>query len=230
MRTTRRITQYLLPAMAVLAATGCFKLARESPPVERYVLGGVQPAADSRAPSDTAALAIGIRRLDLAPYLATLDIVVRRADHEIVATGFQRWAETPAVGFNRAVAGYLAATPGIRSVDVVPWPIRSEHDYLVQLHVERLEGIVPRGGAGTGEAQMLARWEIVRPQDGSLMARGVTEHREGSWRVGDFAGLVRHLDEGVAALAKDLGACLARLGPAQPTEAPRGPVLECPSA
>jgi uncharacterized lipoprotein YmbA len=220
-------------ATAALVSTGCFKLARTSPPVERYVLGGARVASSEAAPHDTTRLAIGLRRLDLAPYLATLAIVVRRADNEIVTTGFHRWAESPAAGLNRAMSGYLAAAPGIGSVDVAPWPIRSDHAYLVQLHAGRLEGVESgAAGARTGEAHLLVQWEIIRPRDGALLARGTTDHRAADWVVGDYGALVTLLDQGLVVLARDIVACLGSLGPTAPADSvlgavDRGATIEC---
>lgn len=233
-RTTGRT--FLTLAAAALAASGCFKLARTSPPVEQYVLGGASTAAlaaGTSATRDSVGLSLGLRRLDLAPYLSTLAIVVRRADNEIVTTGFHRWAENPNAGLNRAVSGYLALAPGIRAVDVAPWPIRSEHDYLVQLHVTRLEGVdAASARALTGEAHLVARWEIIRPSDGAMVARGLTDHRVTDWRIEDYAGLVARLDQGLVVLARDVVACLARLGPVVPPDSTvaqveRSPALEC---
>jgi len=207
--------------------TGCFSLSRKSPPVERYVLGGIRTAPASTLPSDSMGLSIGVRRLDLAPYLATLAIVVRRADNEIVTTGFHRWAESPSAGLNRAVSGYLAAAPGIRYVDVAPWPVRTEPDFIVQLHVERLEGVV--GASREGEAQLLARWEILRPGDGMLLARGTTDYRASGWVVGDYGNLVARLDQGLLALTQELVTCLARVraGTPQDSAAARNSAIEC---
>lgn len=227
-------TTLLIVASLALAAGGCFKLARTSPPVERYVLGGAQLARADSTPGTVNGLALGLRRLDLAPYLSTLAIIVRRADNEIVTTGFHRWAESPNAGLNRAVSGYLALAQGIRSVDVAPWPVRSEHDYIVQLHVLRFEGVTTATGAGEGFAQFLARWEIIHPSDGSLAARGATDFRASDWMIDDYAGLVTRLDRGLVVLAQDLVACLGRLGPAAAAEtaadstAPiRAPTLDC---
>jgi uncharacterized lipoprotein YmbA len=206
-------------AMAALASGGCFRLARKSPPVERFVLGGVQiaPVEATSGWPDSLGLAIGMRRTDLAPYLATLAIVVRRADNEIVTSGFHRWAENPNAGVTRAVADYLAESPAIRSVDVAPWHIRAEQDYIVQLHVMRLEGVLT--DARRGEGHVLARWEILRPHDGTLLARGATEHRAQGWTENDFLGLVSRLDEGLAAVARDLLGCFVRLRSAPPADA-----------
>lgn len=225
----------ILVAALALSTSSCFKLARTSPPVERYVLGGARIAPEDSAPSDVAGLAIGLRRLDLAPYLSTLAILVRRADNEIVTTGFHRWAEGPSAGLNRAVSGYLALSPGIASVDVAPWPVRSQHDYLVQLHVLRFEGVTSASdGAREGAAQFLAKWEIIHASDGALAARGETDYRATDWVVSDYAGLVTRLDRGLVVLAQELVACLARLGPrptgetvADSTATARAPTIDC---
>jgi uncharacterized lipoprotein YmbA len=198
--------------------TGCFKLARESPPVERYVLGGASTVAMASAAPGAEGLTLGLRRVDLAPYLSTLEIVVRRASNEIVGSGFHRWAESPSVGLNRAVASYLLAAPSVKSVDVAPWAPRSQYDYLVQLHVLRFEG-VDAGTGGSSHVQL--RWEIVRPPDDSLVARGVTEVSSDNWRVDDYAGLVTQLDRGLVVVARDIVGCLARVVPTQVG------VLEC---
>lgn len=232
---TPRITSLALVTVA-LALGGCFKLARTSPPVERYVVGGAVPIVTPAVSSDSTDLSLGLRRLDLSPYLATLAIVVRRENNQIVTTGFHRWAEAPSTGLNRAVSGYLKAADGIRSVDVAPWPIRSEHDFLIQIHITRFEGVT-LGRVGGGEAHLLASWEIIQPDDGSILARGITDHRSRDWPIDDYTGLVSRLDSGLLRLSQDVLACLRLLGTAAaPLEAdssrastPRRAQLECPA-
>lgn len=213
MRQAIRTAGFVAP-FVLLTLAGCFSLGRQTPILEQYVLGGA-PAAQGAATSiDRAGLTIGLRRLDLAPYLATPAIVVRRGAQHIVTSEFHRWGEELSDGINRAVARYLAAELPIRAVDVAPWPVQSKYDYLVQLHISRFEGASPSPAGIEGEAHVAASWEIIRQQDGALLARGVTDHRERGWRVGDYAGLVSMLDQGLNALAHDLVACLASLRPA----------------
>jgi hypothetical protein len=125
------------------------------------------------------------------------------------------------------VSGYLAAAAGIRSVDVAPWPVRSAPDYIVQLHVERMEGVA--GAARLGEAQLLARWEIIDPNDGLLLARGRTDYRAPGWIVGDYGELVARLDQGLLALTQELVTCLARVhaGNLPQGAAARNTAIEC---
>lgn len=199
-------------AFVLVALAGCFSLGRDTPPLQQYVLGGVRTAEGAASHQGMAGLTIGVRRLDLAPYLTTPAIVVRRGAHQIVHSEFHRWGEDPDVGINRAIAGYLAAAAPVRAADVAPWPVRSRYDYLIQLHVTRFEGVAPADSAATeGEVHVLATWEIVRQQDETVLARGATDYRESGWRVGDYGGLVTLLDRGLQALSREIVTCLWRL-------------------
>jgi uncharacterized lipoprotein YmbA len=211
-RVIARNTVSLAMCAAAFTLMGCFSLSRKSPPVERYVVGGMMLTQLDTLASDSGALSIGLRRLDLAPYLSTLAIVVRRADNEIITTGFHRWAEAPSTGLNRALSGYIANDASIVSVDVAPWPVRAEHDYIVQVHMMRLEGVEPEG-LGSAEAHMLATYEIIRPGDGSILARGVTDYRSRDWTLNDYRGLVSRLDMGLVTLSRNIVGCLRQLGP-----------------
>jgi uncharacterized lipoprotein YmbA len=208
-------------ALILGVLTGCFSLGRTSPALERYVIGGAHPT-DTVAP--VAALdgvAVGVRRLDLADYLGAPSIVVRRGAHEVLKSDFHRWGEDPADGINRAFARHLAGRASFRTVDVAPWPVRSSYDYLIQLHVTRFEGRVPAGSSPAGRAKegaahVRASWEIVRWQDGAVLVRGVTDHREEGWRLGDYAALVALLDEGLAVVSRDVAVALEALVAGEP--------------
>lgn len=213
MRPMPRSVRRLAPLVLVLLG-GCFSLGRETTPLEQYVLGAVPGDGAEAASLDSAPLAIGLRRPELADYLATPEVVVRHAPHRIVLSEFHRWGEDLDESISRALAGYLVSRGGARRVDVAPWAPASRHDYLVQVRVLRFEGVVPEGGAALqGEAHVLVRWEIIRPGDGAVVVRGTTDYREPGWTVGDHAALVALLDRGVYRLATDLGERLASLPP-----------------
>jgi uncharacterized lipoprotein YmbA len=207
----------------LLSQTGCFKLARETPILHQYVLGGGGAQADAVAPQRVGGTTIGVRRLDLATYLASPAIVVRRGGHQVITSEYHRWAEDPMHGINRALATHLAATSSVGAVDVAPWTPRALHDYLVQLHVSRFEGVAD-SLATQGEAQMLATWEIIRPGDGAVLARGSTDYRQRGWEVGDYGALVKLLDAGLLGVSNDVITCIARL----PTVA-AAPVVVAPA-
>jgi uncharacterized lipoprotein YmbA len=207
------VTGSVVPLMLVMLV-GCFSLGRDSPPLEQYVLGGDRTTAAAVSSPNATGLTLGLRRLDLAPYLATPAIVVRRGAREIMTSDFHRWGEDPRDGINRAVARHLAARTSVRAVDVAPWPVRSSHDYLVRIHVSRFEGVTPDDPTATnGEAHVLATWEIIRSSSGEVLFRGATDYRVGGWTVGDYAHLVALLDRGLDQLTGDLISSLERLGP-----------------
>lgn len=210
----------LSASAGLLLLTGCFKLSRESPPLQVFVLSGTSPTnavtvAGSDAAGGTAtsrartSVTVGLRRLDLAEYLATPAIVVRRGDHRIATSEFHRWGEDLDAGINRAVALHMAGLQPVRAVEVAPWPVRARHDFLVQLHVDRFEGVTD-SAATEGHIHLRAGWDIIRPVTGAVLLRGTTDERTGSWRAGDYAGLVRGLDTALGRLAGDISACLAR--------------------
>jgi uncharacterized lipoprotein YmbA len=205
--------------IAVLyGVTGC-SLSRDTPPVEQYVLSSAR-AVDAAATPVPAGMTLGMRRLDLAAYLATPFIVVRHGDHEIDTSQYHRWGEELGHGISRALAGHLEAAAPIRAVDVAPWPVRTDHDYLLQLRVSRFEGVVVSDvPAATGAVHVAASWEILRPGDGAVLARGGTNYRQPGWRVGDYAALVATLEEGLRRLAHDVVTCVQQLAAVTPPPA-----------
>ncbi len=203
----------LIGLVSVAALAGCFSLGRTETPPTHYVLGTERVQESSQAPADLAGLTVGVRRLRLASYLEAPFLVVRQGANRVTHSEFHRWGEPLSGGINRVVAGHLAARSIFRAVDVAPWPAREQYDYLVQLNVDRFEGLAPDDPAGTGgEVHMLVTWEILRQRDGLVIARGTTDHRVSGWRVGDYGGLVRSLDEGLNVLTRDLANTLSSLG------------------
>jgi uncharacterized lipoprotein YmbA len=152
---------------------------------------------------------VGIRRLDLAPYLATPAVVVRRGAHGIESSAFHRWGEDLGEGINHTVAGHLVNVAPVRHVNIAPWAARAHHDYLVQLHVTRFEGVAD-SAATTAGVHVVTSWDIIRPVDGALLVRGNTDYRDGRFPVGDYNALVAQLNEGLGRVASDIRTCLGR--------------------
>ena len=152
-----------------------------------------------------------MRRLKLASYLASPFMVVRRGPNQVTFSEFRRWGEPLGAGINRVVAGMLAAR-GFRDVAVAPWPTRGRYEYLIQLDVERFEGVAPEDPEATdGGVHLLVNWEVIRHEDGVVLGRGTTDYRRPGWTVGDFAGLVSMLQDGLEVLSADLTAGVVEL-------------------
>ncbi len=213
-----------LVLLTVLAGSaGCFKLNRGAPVQQHYVLGEGSTLEITTPTGERDGLAIGLRRPQVAAYLDAPFIVVRRGSNQIGFSELHRWGEHLGGGINRALAGYLAQQGAFRVVSVAPWAASESHDFLIQLNVLRFEGLAPEeqegdeeGQAVAGEAHLSATWEIIRTADGVVVMRGATEHRKSGWRVGDYAGLVTLLDEGLRVLAEELAAGVAGVPVASP--------------
>jgi uncharacterized protein len=205
----------LLLASTLLVSWGC-GLSRNAPAQQHYVLGGgsepyiAAPAGES---ADSADAVIGLRPLRLAAYLETPFIVIRRAPHRVELSEFHRWGEELERGISRALGGHLAAGAPSWRVELAPWGLGVQPDYLIQIHLLRFEGVVPEApGALVGQAHVQANWEILRRHDGGVLSRGTTDVRQ-DWTVGNFDALVSGLDQGLAALADALRADLERVLP-----------------
>ena len=198
-----RATSVLL-LVALQSPLACFTLSRESPRLQRFVLSGAVPPMTST----DVGIMIGLRRIDVASYLTVPSIVVRRGENEVMVSEFHRWGESLSDGINRVVAANLAGVPPVRAVDVAPWPVRARHNYIVQLHVARFEGVAD-SAATRGGIHVSATWDILSPHDGAVLVRGSTDDRRGSWWVGDYAGLVTALDAALVRLAGDITQCLS---------------------
>lgn len=194
----------LFTFVSLFLLSGCFKLARESPRLQQFVLSGASP------PTTTGGVGhrIGLRRIDVASYLTVPSIVIRRGLNELVVSEFHRWGEDLGEGINRVVATNLAGSSPMHLVDVAPWQVLARHDYIVQLHVARFEGTAD-SAATRGGIHLLATWDIIRPRDGTVLLRGSTDDRGAAWRVGDYASLVVELDAALVRLAQDIRVCLS---------------------
>jgi uncharacterized protein len=211
---SNRIIHLLLFAL-LLSPAGCFSLSHDAPPQQHYVLGADGPPELAAPPrdrplADFSGHLVGLRPPRMAEYLATPFIVVRRGSHQVEFSEYHRWGEDLGRAINRTVAVRLAALAPSHRVERAPWPSGTSPELLIQLQILRFEGVGPeRSESGEGEAHLLATWEILRPLDGAVLGRGTTEVREGGWSVGDFDGLVRLLDSGLATLAGELAVSLA---------------------
>ncbi len=194
-----------------MGLTGCLSLGRGEPPQRYFVLGGDTLRPPPTTSPQVADVTAGLRRPKLASYLASPFMVIRRGPNQVDFSEFNRWGEPLGSGINRVVASSLAAR-GFRDAAVAPWPPTARYDYLIQLDVVRFEGLAPEEPLSPeGGVSLSVMWEIIRQEDGAVLTRGTTEYRRSGWTVGDFAGLVALLDEGLEAVSTDLAASIATL-------------------
>lgn len=211
-RRTLRGAALTVAAAGLLTVGGCFSLARTEPPTRHYLLGS-GPVGEVAAPrAALSGLSVGVRRLRLAAYLEPQFVAVRRGDNQIGFSEYHRWGEPLGAGINRATIEHLGRRGNFRTIDVAPWPAREAYDQVLQLHVERFEGVAAGDStAAEGGIHVLISWELLRQADGVVLARGATEHSEAGWAIGDYESLVRGLDAGLIALAGELADALESL-------------------
>ncbi len=209
-------TLSLLSLASLASVAGCFSLSHGAPLPRQYALGAERLKAGDPKPL-AAGVTVGIRRVELEPYLDTPLLVLRKGSREITFLEFQRWAEPLGTGIGGTLARYLAGRAPIRHVDSAPWPSRAHYDFVIQLHVLRFEGEQPElSPLAAAEAHVLVAWEIVRQDDGVVVAQATTDYRKGGSRAGDYDGLVAQLDEGLIVLADALVAKLGELAARPP--------------
>ncbi len=213
MNFTARLSVLCLLSAVVLGWSGCSLVpAPKADPTRYYVLTG-QPADAPRPDKVAGALVLGVKRIEIAPYLNGKDMVVRERGNEIVYQSFSRWAESPATSITRAVAGNLARAETVERVHVQPYPFEVARDYDVSIRVFRCEGERKEGGA---VASFSALVEVTEAKaGGAVVLRNVFTAPEAKWDGKDFGALAAALSEQIAALGAEV---VSALPPAMPAK------------
>lgn len=200
-------------AAGVLLLAGCSLVpAPRTDPTRYYVLTG-QSADAPRAEKVEGAFVLGVKRIEIAPYLNGKDMVVRERDNEIVYQNFSRWAEPLTTSIMRAVAGNLARSETVARVYAQPFPFDVERDYDVAIRVFRCEG-ERRDGKTFASFSALVEVTEAKPA-GTLVLRKVFTAPETEWDGKNFGALASALSGQVAALRDEVIAALPAGVPAK---------------
>jgi uncharacterized lipoprotein YmbA len=191
----------------MLGVTGCSVLpSPKADPTRYYVLTG-QPVTEELAPKAEGALVLGVKRIEIAPYLNGKDMVVREASNEIAYNSFSRWAEPLTTSIGRAVSGRLASSPKVTRVYAQPFPFEAARDYDVSIRVVSCEGARTAGGGLV--ASFSAQVEVTEAKtDGEVVLRKLFTAPETKWDGKDFGALAAALSDAVAALGAEVVAAL----------------------
>jgi uncharacterized lipoprotein YmbA len=188
---------------AALLLAGCSLWPKPKPdPTQFYVLTATgSPAAPAaRGP------AIHLRTVELASYLKTRLMIVRRGDNQIEYRDFARWGEPLELGIARVVREELLAR-GAASV-VRASPLRAvgvDYDATLVVRVLACEG-----GAG-GEVFFRAAWELVTTgAPARVVARGDFQAADLRWDGKTEGELAQQLSRAVAGLGGDIAAGMAK--------------------
>ncbi len=195
----------LVSALGLLLTTGCSLLPEpKADPTRYYVLTG--PAAASNESAEPAkaagALVLGLKRIEIAPYLNGKEMVVREQGNEITYNSFSRWAEPLATSINRALVDSLAHSGKVRRVYSQPFPFEVERDYDVSIRVLRCEGERTDDKA---TVSFSAEVEVTEAKaGGAVVLRKVFTAPAAAWDGKDFSKLASALSDDISALGADL--------------------------
>ncbi|CAM3015364.1 PqiC family protein [Rariglobus hedericola] len=200
-----RLLSCVVLSSVVLSLAGCSLVpAPASDPTRYYVLTGTP--SEVERPAKTGELVLGLKRIEIAPYLNGKDMVVREGGNEIAYQSFARWAEPLTTSIGRTVAGRLARADKVSRVYAQPFSFEVERDYDVSIRVFRCEG---ERQDGKSFASFSALVEVTEAKPaGAIILRKVFTAPETEWDGKNFSALASALSESVAALTAEVVAAL----------------------
>ncbi|MBC8011591.1 MAG: membrane integrity-associated transporter subunit PqiC [Burkholderiales bacterium] len=199
-----------LVVAGVFALAGCSVLPTpRKDPTRHYVLTG--PAAtEVEAAAAKGTLKVGVRSVQVAPYLDGKAMIVRRAGNEIDYRDYARWAEPLSAGVSRMLTARLLASGRVARVFPQPYPFDVVRDLDVAVTVLSAEGEVTADGATV--VSFVCALEVTRAHEGAgageVLLRETFVAPPIAWTDGDHAALASGLSKGVAALAERVIAAL----------------------
>jgi uncharacterized lipoprotein YmbA len=160
----------------------------------------------------TGVLRLGLRNVEVAPYLKKGSLVVRTGENEVRFPDEARWGDPLEREILSSLRGQLLAAPSVGRVFVQPFPFDEPRDYDVSVRVIRCEGVDPAGG-GKASVSFAAMLEITTSgAAGEVVARKRFVAPDAAWDGKDFGRLAAELSNAVAALSQEVVAAL----PAKP--------------
>lgn len=192
-------------ALAGFGLVGCSVLpAPPADPTRYFVLTGPS-LHDDGVRNFSGALTVGLKAVEIAPYLRKPMIAVRRDTHEVIYDDYLRWAEPLEAGVARIVQARLLAAPGVGRVHHAPLSFDQQRDYDVAVSIIRCEGVT----GGRTVARFAAAVEVTTGgDDPQIVLRKVFQAPDAEWDGRDYAALARALSTGVAAMCEEIVAAL----------------------
>lgn len=194
----------LLAGAGLLAVAGCSIVPEaKTDPMRFYVLSTAAAGATPPAGAPT----VQLREVELASYLRSRPMVVRRGENEVEFREFARWGEGLEAGIARVVREELIAR-GAAGAVLTAGSRRdaSKIDATLTLRVLACEGLA--GGA----VAFRAIWEVAPagPESKVPAARGDFRAADLRWDGKSDAALAAQLSKAVSALAAEIAAELGK--------------------
>ena len=138
-----------------LLVTGCNVIPAPTADTTRYYVLSAPTAGAAGAQPINGGLRIGLRNIELAPYLKKGSLVVRTGENELSFPSEARWAEPLEQEILHTLRVQLLASPTVGRVFVQPFPFEEPRDFDVSVRLIRAEGVLPAGG-GAGVVRLVA--------------------------------------------------------------------------
>jgi len=181
---------------------GCSSILPEaqSDPTRYYVLTAPAAAAEAAGGS-----VLGLRNVEVAAYLRSRSVIVRKGEHEVEFREFARWGEALEAGIARTLRESLITSDTVAEVAVVPFALDLERDHDLAVRVLACEG---EAGGGV---RFRATWELWSTGAGAeVLQRGVYEARGLTWDSRNEASLAAALSQAVAGLGAEIATAVGR--------------------
>jgi uncharacterized lipoprotein YmbA len=187
----------------LLALAGCsFVPEAQSDPTRFYVLSADGTRSDLRPNAPL----VFLRDVELASYLRSRPLVVRRGENEIEFREFSRWGEPLELGIARVLREELVArgaASGVRAAGARRDSLA--HDLVLNVRVLACEG------GANGSVIFRAVWDLSSTSGTpGLVARGEYRASGLRWDGKSEASLVGQLSQAVVGLAGEIAAALEK--------------------
>jgi uncharacterized lipoprotein YmbA len=196
----------LLAAGLCLLTSCTIPLPTAQPDQTRYYLltaAPAQPETEARAPLRR--WIVGVRAVEIAPYLQTKSFTIRSHANEINFLDSTRWGEPLDLGIARVLAENLQSLKNVGRVSTQPFRADEQRDLEILVRVTACEG------TADGEVRFSARWRILAPAaavgtvaEGSYSASGLR------WDGHNHGQLAAKLSDALGALSRDIAAALPK--------------------
>lgn len=185
----------------------------------RYFVINTQPVEDGIASrSALKKLNLGLKLVELPPYLRGKSMVVRTGSNELYYSDFDRWAEPLEQGIARGMKDALCRTQNIGSV-MVDSQGESTLDLEVSIRVLVCEGV--RTNDGAASFHFAIAWEARSVKQATAPAqRGIFDAGSLPWNGTDYGDFAARLSDAVASAARAVAASLANETNAPDTTVP----------
>lgn len=205
-----RISAVRLPASvlgllaSLLLLSSCSFPTPQTDPTRYYLLS--TPAANVTPQPPTEAPAVHVRQVELASYIRTRPLVVRKGNNEVEFREYARWGEPLEHGIARVLREELLARGAASAVSISAVRAAGRpFDYELTVRVLACEGMA------NGDVVFRARWELTPTGDRmAAPVRGDFHAADLHWNGKDEATLAAQLSAAVAGLAGEIAAALGK--------------------